>query len=101
MGCSRLFRWLPIRHADGDVSAPWVPPILPQFGGRVQSRHYPEITPPRSLIDDQETADGWPHLGWRGFMSLFATPVSDDSNTPRRRFTGAVVYHQTTPKKKR
>ena len=32
-------------------------------------------------------------------MGLFTTPVSDDSNTPRRRFTGAGVYHQTTYKK--
>ena len=32
-------------------------------------------------------------------MSLFTTPVSDDSNTPRRRFTGAGAYHQTTYKK--
>ena len=31
-------------------------------------------------------------------MSLFTTPVSDDSNTPRRRFTGAGAYHQTTHK---
>jgi hypothetical protein len=37
----------PLGGGFGDVSAPWVPPILPQFGGRVQSRHYPEITPPR------------------------------------------------------
>jgi hypothetical protein len=51
------------------------------------------------LIYYQETAHSSLILGWRGLMSLFTTPVSDDSNTPRRRFTGAGAYHQTTYKK--
>jgi hypothetical protein len=44
----------------------------------IRKTHYPEITPPRSLLWRQETAHDSPIFDWRGLMRFFATPFSNE-----------------------